>query len=587
MSLPRKAFLSTLCSSGSRKNKPFQYVRTVFRPRFVTEAQKSIRDYLHQTTSLPFLYAEQIAINSPFCLSKFLRNVRFSAATLASQINKAVRYEPINEFEFFLESIGVHREHLSRFSPPKTFFFSEDRTSLDAASELFRLGFPWNKLGKLYVEDASIFRKSPPDLDRRLCELRERFGSESCLFVVGVCLAFPRLLSAAGEDHDDEELFRTLKWVFVELGLESGSVDANVDVWYEACCKVRLFLDSGCERGKIEDLLREKKADFFRCSMEVLSRKFDFFAKFGASDLEVATFLLRNLEISSVDLETPAVSILGFLKHLGLGSDEVRRVAEKYPYVLGRNQMANLPSAMKALDLHTSCFDKIKSSKGRLLTEYSIGSPEEGSDPRFEAARERIESSGCVHHVRKKLEFLKSIGFGENDATVRTLKNLQGKGVELQEKFHFLVGLGIKHSDVCYMLRRSPKMLAQSREKLGRKSEYCLGEMGCSVDFLVNYPDFYTLDLDFRLKPRHMFYLWLQAGGWRPRYSIAGMLQITEKRFARRVYGIHPAALKHYLERFLKPVREEPRFRWVGNASNQRCEFLDRLNNSRTRRELR
>lgn len=70
--------------------------------------------------------------------------------------------------------------------------------------------------------------------------------------------------------------------------------------------------------------------------------------------------LLENPEILSLDLETPMVSVLRLLKHFGMLKKDLRDVGERYPHVLRRNRLANVPYVMRALDLNEWFFSKIR-----------------------------------------------------------------------------------------------------------------------------------------------------------------------------------------------------------------------------------
>ncbi|XP_024032800.1 transcription termination factor MTEF18, mitochondrial [Morus notabilis] len=238
-------------------------IHPIHKLRALKEAQKALTDYLHDTRGLPFIFAEQIAANSFFALSDLIRKIRFSAFTFSESFESLLRYHPVNEFEFFLESIGIDRQDVHLFLPKNTFFFSEDSNVLDASLELIQFGFPWNKLGVLYREEVSIFSMSGDELTDRLNGFKERFGYDN-LCVVGVCLAFPYLLSVEGQSGGCiEAVFEDLEMVFQNFELARSCVEENVDTWYELCRKVRVFYDLGCKKGKVGELMCKRKELIF------------------------------------------------------------------------------------------------------------------------------------------------------------------------------------------------------------------------------------------------------------------------------------------------------------------------------------
>ncbi|GMN54470.1 hypothetical protein TIFTF001_023590 [Ficus carica] len=532
-------------------------VHTKYRPQVVEEAQKALTEYLHTTRALPFTFAEHIGKNSLFCLCALIRRVPFSAPTFPKSFRKLLRYEPINEFEFFFESIGIDYKNVSKYLPPKKFFFWEDGAVLEAARELAVFGFPWNKLGLLYEEEVSVFSQSSRELNARLNWFRECYLVDN-LPLVGVFLAFPYLLSKAGKPGGDfNVLFDDLKRIFVEFGMGS-CVEGNVDAWYEICCKVRVFYDLGC--GNIGELMCMKKEYFLECPKEVLVQKVEYFCKLGVREEDVGFLLLQNPEILNLDLETPVISVLVLLKHFGMSEKQLQRVGEKYPHVLGRNSMANIPHVMRAMDLNVWFFNKVKSSN-HLLATCTFSCCNEEIDKEFVDALKRIESIRCSGHKMSKLDFLKGIGFGENVLTIKTLNHLHGNRLELQTRFDCLLRLGMKYSKICSIIRIAPKILGQSPEILEQKVHFLCQEMGSSLDYLDTFPTFLSFDLENRIKCRHGFYRWLKESGIRRRkkdYSIASMIATSEKSFVARLSKTHPAALKQYLECFsnIKPVND-------------------------------
>ncbi|EXB37631.1 hypothetical protein L484_021837 [Morus notabilis] len=559
MTLPIKAsrfslflsFLSRNFSSSTTRTLPIikgnnYNSATQYKIRALKQARNALTEYLHATRGLPFLFAEQISANSLVALSDIIRKIHFSAFTFSDAFRRFLRYHPINEFEFFFESIGIDRQDVHLFLPKKKFFLSEDSTVLDASLALIQFGFPWNKLGVLYREEVSIFSMSGDELTDRLNGFKERFGYDH-LCVVGVCLAFPYLLSVEGESGGCIE---DLEMVFRGFGM-GRCVEGNVDAWYELCCKVRVLYDLGFEKGKVGELMCDRKEIFLECPKEVLVRKVDYFAKFGVGKDYVLLFLLQHREILNLDFETRMISVLGLLKHFGMGVEELQSVSEKYPHVLGRNKMENLPHVMKALDLHEWCFDKIRSSNGQILAMYSIGFPDEDMNKVFLDGLKKIKSSRYPTHKMNKLDFLKQIGFGENALSLNVLNIVAGSRSELQSRFDFLISKGFKHSNLCLMIRTKPDILNMCPENLEPKLNFWCQEIGSSIQEIETVPGFLGFDLENRIKRRYRFYVWLRKTGlYTKKYAISSMLYPGEKQFIKRLFEIHPAAPKRYLECF-------------------------------------
>ncbi|KAF5732888.1 putative Mitochondrial transcription termination factor family protein [Tripterygium wilfordii] len=544
---------TTAAAAPARLPTSLYKIPSKYKPLAIKEAQQILAEYLHSTRSIPYTYAEYIAQNSLSSINSLISNAnlpRFSTHTFSKSLVKHFRYHPINEFEFFFESIGIDHGQVRHFLPANKFFFCEDRIILDAAQTLAGFGFPWTKLGSLYKEEVSIFRKDSRELSERLCGFKREYGFTN-VTITGICLAFPYVLSADGELNGEiGRLFDDLTMVFVHFDLES-CVEGKVDAWLDICRKIKVFYDLGCEKGKMGELMGRNKSLFVDYSEETLLNKAEYFCRFGVTKKDVGLLLLERTELLDFDLEEQVISVLGFLKHLGLSAEELEIVTEKYPYVLGRNKMVNLPHVMRAMNLHNWFFNKIRNGSHLLLGNYVLGYPDEDKDKEYIDTLERIHYSRYAIHTMHKLNVLHGIGFGENWLTVKVLAHMHGTSSELQERVDCLIHSGIVFSKLCMMIKTTPKILNQKPEILERKIIFLCQEMGSSLEYLDTFPAFLNFNLENRIKPRYRFHLWLMEKGLCTKnYSIASMVATSEKSFMDRVYRIHPAALKQWLERF-------------------------------------
>ncbi|EEF50280.1 transcription termination factor MTEF18, mitochondrial [Ricinus communis] len=543
---------SLLCRNfSSLPRQKLSKIPSKYKAKAIREAQQALTDYLHSTRSLPFAYAEHISKNSLVSLSNLIANVDFSVSDFSRSVRKFLRYHPINEFEFFYESIGLDYNEVRNFLPSNKFFFSEDGSALDAACALASFGFPWYKLGTLYKEDSSIFSRDPLELKSRLSGFKECGFSNTS--VIGICLAFPHVLSGdLGGEID--ALFDDLKRAFIDFNMGS-CVQGHVDAWYDICLKIRVFYDLGLNKGKVGDIIGKSKTIFIDCPIEVLIKKTEYFCRFGVSKVDVGMLLLQKPELLCFDLETPLISVKGILEHFGFNVEELEVVIHKYPHVMGRNKMANLPHVMRAMDLHLWFFNKIKDGYHELLASYALRDPDEDLDKEFSDSLERIRVSRTPTHTMSKLDFVHGIGFGENALTVKVLTHLHGSSSELQERFDCLLRLGIGFSKLCTMIRTMPKILNQQSEILEQKVNFLCQEMGSSLQELYIFPAFLCFNLENRIKPRYRFHMWLTEKGVSTQtYSISSIVATSEKNFVARLYGIHPAVPKHWFE-FLMPKK--------------------------------
>ncbi|WCJ22986.1 Mitochondrial transcription termination factor family protein [Euphorbia peplus] len=534
----------------------FSQIPAKYRPRAIKEAQQTLAEYLHTTRSIPPIHADHISKNAVFSLNNLVSGLKLSVTNVSSSLQRYLRYNPLNELEFFYESIGIDYDQVKGFLPKDKFFISEDLGLFESASVLASFGFPWNQLGRLYIEERSIFYMESDELNAMLLKIKG-FGFCSTA-VIGICLAFPFVLR--GELGGKVDVLNDLKRVFFDFDLES-CVEENVDAWHEICAKIRVFYDFGFESGKLGDIIGESKGVFLEYSAELLVEKIEYFSRFGVTKLDAALLLLRNPEILDYDLETPVISVEGLLKHFGFSGGELENVARKYPYVMGRNRMANLPQVMKAMDLQSWFFDKIKDGDHKLLANYAMKDPDEDLDKKYLAELEKIRVSPTPHHTMSKVDFVHKIGFGENASTAKIIVYLHGNGNELMERFTCLLQLGVAFSDLCFMSSVKPKILNHNTEILERKVKFLREEMQSSLQELVNFPGFLCFNLEKRVRPRYRFCMWLTGKGLTTRskrkYSIGSLVATCEKNFVARIYGIHPAAVKHWLECYYNRTFDE------------------------------
>ncbi|KAF3657902.1 hypothetical protein T459_01565 [Capsicum annuum] len=523
-------------------------IPTKYRPQAILQAQEVLTDYFHTTRSLPFTFAEYIGKNSRFSLLGLVSKVPFSRIGYPNSIQRFLRYHPINEFEFFFESIGINHVEISSMLHLNKCFLSEDSKVFDAACALACFGFPWKKLGILYKGDVEIFSKEPYELKERLSRF-ERYGFGS-VAVIGICLAFPRVLGERSDFLDEVDmLFDDLKRVFLDFDLASCVV-GNVDAWFEMCRKIAIFYELGCEKGTIGELMGKNKSIFVDYSEEVLAEKIGFFCRLDVRREEVGVLVLSKPEILSFDLEVCVISTVGFLKHFGLGVNKLKLTAQTYQYIMGRNKIANVPHIMRSLDLSEWFFDRLKNGGHGLLGSYVIGSNED-FDEDYAEELQKIQALRTSIYIIRKLNFLHGIGFGENKVTMKALSYLHGPGDELQERFDCLLHGGVNFSNLCKMLSVSPKILNQKAEILEQKIKFLFLDMGLSQEELCAFPACLCYDLEKRIMPRCQFHRWLREQDWCPfEYSLASIVATSDKSFMARISGIHPDASKKWFSSF-------------------------------------
>ncbi|PIA61737.1 hypothetical protein AQUCO_00200019v1 [Aquilegia coerulea] len=519
------------------------------RSKIIHQAQQHLTDYLHTTRSMPYIYAERISKNSIFSLSNLIAKVECWPSKFSNEFPRFLRYHPVNEFEFFLESIGIPFQQIHNYLSATNFFLSEQESILNVANVLSEFGFPWNKLGLLYKEENAIFGKGSEALSAKLYRFID-LGFDNCS-VVGFCLTFTYVLRNNDElSSEINALFDVLKRVFIDYDMKS-SVGGNVEACYEFCRKVKFFIDIGCEKKEVGEMMGKRWSVFHECSEEELIRKVGFFQRLDAKEKEIGMLLLRCPEILHFDLETTVFSMMELLKQFGMTDEEVNAVALECPYVLGKIKLVNLPHSMRALDLHKWFFEKLTNGNHHFLANIDIGSSDEKLENDYRSFLEKIQSSKIHKHSMAKLNFLLGIGFGENRVTMKVYSNIHGTQSELEERFNCLLHAGVEYHKLCKMIKLLPKILNQSPEVVEQKLDFLFNDVGSSLQLLDVFPGFLCFDLENRMKPRYRIHMWLKEKGFKTKdYSLASIVATSENKFIDRLVNIHPTVLKQWLERF-------------------------------------
>lgn len=106
-----------------------------------------------------FIYVENISKNLIYFFFEFILEVYFLFFDFRKSLLKFFRYNFINEFGFFYESIGVYYFKIISFLKLNVYFFFDDFIVLDVVCVFVGFGFFWDKLGRLYEEEVLIFEK--------------------------------------------------------------------------------------------------------------------------------------------------------------------------------------------------------------------------------------------------------------------------------------------------------------------------------------------------------------------------------------------------------------------------------------------
>ncbi|KAK9129027.1 hypothetical protein Syun_017824 [Stephania yunnanensis] len=157
-----------------------------------SEAQRALLEYLHCTRNLPFIDAEHISKNSPSFLNKLLKRVK-DEQQIGHYLTKYFRYNPVNEFEPFFESIGLKQSEIDAVLPRSLMFLSDDDVLMENYHVLCDYGVDRSKIGKIFREVRVVFGYDNGVLRSKL-QAYEDFGLSRAT-VIKVVASSPSLLT--------------------------------------------------------------------------------------------------------------------------------------------------------------------------------------------------------------------------------------------------------------------------------------------------------------------------------------------------------------------------------------------------------
>ncbi|XP_074592212.1 transcription termination factor MTEF18, mitochondrial-like [Curcuma longa] len=551
---PSRRLLSRLLCTLPQK---LTNVHFHLRDRVLKEARSWLTEYFHSERAIPFSHANSIVSHAPFALSAFVAQVPFPSSTARADLKRIFRrfltYHPVNEYDFFFESIGLPPSSSSSTAASAfpSYFLSDDSLLLAAVSALVHYGFPWTKLGLLYREEPRIFSSDSDKLISRLRALEARGFHRAC--IIGICLTFPSALSGDADPGGEiDHLFQYLNKVFLKLDLSDSVPENNVDIFLQVCRNIRVFYDLDSRKGTMGELMCKNLLNIFlELDDALIAQKLKFFINLGMEASEAGHFILKHADLFNIDLENSSILMPEYLKSVGLEEDKVALLSRKFPFAMGKNKLGNLPATMKAMNLHKWFLGKILNGNQHYLSSEFVlaGSHDTALESGFCQGLERLKCAKREQFLDKKVEFMQSIGFGENKLTLRSISVLKGPNDQLQERFDCLLELGVEYSVLCRMVCAKPLILNQCKDTFHEKVNFLCNDLGYSVEYLEKFPAFLCFGLENRTKPRYKMLDWLtEQGLLKQNRAPSTILSFSEKEFMTFLHTVHPAAPKHWLE---------------------------------------
>lgn len=145
----------------------------------------------------------------------------------------------------------------------------------------------------------------------------------------------------------------------------------------------------------------------------------------------------------------------------------------------------------------------------------------------------RLLVSSVPDRLLPALNFLRRLGFvGRHRITCRTTVLLVSSVEDtFIPKLEYLRGLGFSHRETRIMVLRSPGLLTFSIENNFKpKLEFLRREMGRDLSELKDFPQYFSFNLERKIKPRHR--LLTESRAWMP---LSEMLKVSDGDFLARL----------------------------------------------------
>ncbi|XP_009101625.1 transcription termination factor MTEF18, mitochondrial isoform X1 [Brassica rapa] len=492
------------------------------------EAQKALFDYLHHTRTLSFVDAEHISHNSPRFISSLLSKVDTRKEDISQSLTKFLRYNPINEFEPFFESLGLRPSEISRFLQRDLVLLSDDSVLFENFHVLCNYGIPRSKIGCVYKEAREIFGYENGVLLSKL-EAYERLGLGKPI-VIKLVTYCPSLL-VGGIDSEFVAVVGKLKGLDMACDwLGKYLSDRKTYNWGSVLETLELLEKMGFKEEKLSGLLKTYPDLVGETSGKKAYVMFDKLLKVGLQMNEIDKLVRDHPEML---LEKSAKSILAALKYM------MRIRMEKEFIVSILQQHMKLICSSSLLGPKAVC-SKLKIGREELhriikeepLKLFSLAS---------KTTNRRIELDSLDFRNAEKRAFLLKIGYVENsDEMVSALKKFQGRGDELQERFDCLVKAGLDYNVVTKVVKRAPHILSRPKDVIEKKINLLKDYLGYPVESLVESPTYLCYSIE-RINQRFSMYIWLrERDAVVPRLTLGTIVGISNTRFLSYFVNSHP-----------------------------------------------
>ncbi|KAJ4971272.1 hypothetical protein NE237_004371 [Protea cynaroides] len=477
-----------------------------------SEAQDVLFDYLHCTRNFDLTEAEHISKNSPLV---------DNGQDIAQSLSRFLRFNPINEFEPFFESLGLSPSELSPLLP-NLMFLSDDEIMLENYHVLCNYGIPRSKVGKMYKEGAECFRYDFGVLASKLQAYEELGLSKPTVIKLVICC--PRLLVG-------------LKGLGIKQDWLRGYLSDKRTYDWNKMLSTMCFLE---EMGRLR-LFNNHPGFLLEGSGKKIYILGVLLVKLGLVMEELLFLLQQHPRILAGNFASNLCEAVQFMSEIGMKAEDIGKIVRTNTQLLGSYPLLKPRTVLKRLKINPDKLcEVIKDDPQKMISlasQSKISSIEEipGLDRRHK------EAVNDGRHLLEKTSFLVRLGFAENsDEMLKALKQFRGSGDQLQERFNCLLNSGLDCHDVSNMIKVAPPVLNQTKDVIEKKIGYLVNCLGYPLESVVSFPTYLCYDIE-RIRLRFSMYVWLrERGAAKPMLAFSTILACSDARFERYFVNLHP-----------------------------------------------
>lgn len=494
-----------------------------------SEAQDALFDYLHCTRGFYFTDAEHISKNSPHFVQALLSRVD-NEHDVSQALSRFLRYNPINEFEPFLESLGLVPSELVSLLPRDLMFLSDDQVMLDNFHILCNYGFPRSKIGKIYKEANEIFRDDSTLLASKL-RAYEQLGLSTST-VVKLLSCCPSLL-IGGISKELVGVLEKLKLLGFENDWIGGFLSGkNTHDWNRVLDTMNFLGEVGYSDTQMAVLFASNPALLFEGSGKKIYAIIARLLKLGLKMSQIYSLFSQHPQILSPKRAKNLLQTTCFLYEIGMATGDIADIIASNIQLLGSHSLRQPKTVMRNLKVDKdSLCQIIKEDPLKLLNLAA------------KSNISYIKQLSSQNHGKflEKTSFLLKLGYVENsDEMTKALKLFRGRGDQLQERFDCLVQAGLDCNVAVGMVKHAPSMLNQTKDVIEKKIDCLRNCLGYQLESVAAFPSYLCYDID-RINLRFSMYVWLrERGAAKPMLSLSTILACSDARFIKYFVDIDP-----------------------------------------------